>query len=140
MMPDPAAGRRGVFWRALVVWLVLIAVEFVHGMLRAIFLVPVVGDFRARQIGVFTGSLLILLVACLFVQWLRTTERKALTLVGILWVVLTVTFEFSFGHFVFGRSWRDLASDYDLVHGGFLSVGLVVLAFSPSIAAKLRRL
>jgi hypothetical protein len=44
----------------------LIAVEFVHGILRAIFLVPVVGDFRARRIGVFIGSGLILLVACIF--------------------------------------------------------------------------
>ena len=47
---------------------VLIAVEFVHGILRAIFLVPVVGDFRARRIGVFIGSGLILLVACIFVR------------------------------------------------------------------------
>ena len=46
----------------------LIAVEFVHGILRAIFLVPVVGDFRARRIGVFIGSGLILLVACIFVR------------------------------------------------------------------------
>jgi hypothetical protein len=31
----------------------------------------VVGDFRARQIGVFIGSALILVVAYLFVGWRR---------------------------------------------------------------------
>ena len=57
----------GLSKRAMLVWLILIAVEFVRGILRALFLVPVVGDFRARQIGVSTGSILILAVAYLLV-------------------------------------------------------------------------
>ncbi|MBZ5621502.1 MAG: hypothetical protein LAQ69_22660 [Acidobacteriia bacterium] len=69
--------------------------------LRALLLVPVVGDFRARQIGVFTGSLLILLVAYVCVPWLRARTTWALLQVGLLWLVLTVAFEFSLGHFVF---------------------------------------
>jgi hypothetical protein len=66
LVVTPVAPRQSKFIaRALLVWLILIATEFVHGILRAIFLVPVVGDFRARQIGVFIGSALILLVAYL---------------------------------------------------------------------------
>lgn len=99
------ASHHGLFGRALVVWCVLIAVEFIHGTLRTIFLVPVVGDFRSRQAGVFTGSLLILAVAYLTVPWLHAAGAKSLISVGVLWTVLTVTFEFSFGHFVLGRSW-----------------------------------
>ncbi len=124
--------------RAIAVWLVLIAVEFIHGIVRAIFLVPVVGDFRSRQIGVFTGSLLILLVAYICVPWVRVRTTRALIQVGILWFMLTVAFEFSFGHFVFRRSWQDLASDYDPLHDGLLPIGLVVLALSPVLAARLR--
>jgi len=114
------------------------AVEFVHGILRAIFLVPVVGYFRARQIGVFTGSVLIVLVACLFIRWLHARDTKSLILVGVLWLFLTTAFEFSFGHFVFRRSWRDLASDYDVRHGGLLGFGMLILLFSPLIANRLR--
>lgn len=55
-----------MFWnRALAVWLVLRAAEVVHGALRALLLVPAVGDFRARQAGVFTGSPLVLGLTCL---------------------------------------------------------------------------
>ena len=75
----------GLFGRALAVWCVLIAVEFIQGTLRTIFLVPVVGDFRSRQIGVFTGSILILVVAYFLVPWIHATEEKALILVGIPW-------------------------------------------------------
>ena len=124
--------------RALVVWLLLIAVEFIHGIFRTIFLVPIVGDFRARQIGVFIGSALILLVAYLFVGWLRAPNTKSLVLVGLLWLVLTVVFEFGFGHFVFRRSWESLGEDYDVPSGGLLPIGLVVLMLSPWIAAWLR--
>jgi hypothetical protein len=125
--------------RAVGVWVILIAVEFVHGVLRAVFLVPVVGDSRARQIGVFTGSVLILCVAYLLVGWLRAENTKSLIIVGALWLVVTVVFEFGFGHFVFGRSWQDLGSDYNIAHGGFLAIGMLVLAFSPVIGARLRR-
>jgi hypothetical protein len=49
--------------RALLVWLVIIGVETVHGILRTLVLLPAVGDFRARQISVLTGSVLIFGVA-----------------------------------------------------------------------------
>jgi hypothetical protein len=126
--------------RALAVWLVLIAVEFIHGILRTTFLVPVVGDFRASQIGVLIGSALILLVAYLFVGWLHAPNTKALLHVGVLWLVLTVAFELGFGHFVFGRSRERLGEDYNLSKGGLLPFGLVVLALSPLIATRLRGL
>jgi hypothetical protein len=137
---NPAVAGQALLRRALVVWLVLIGVEFIHGILRAIFLVRVVGDFPARQIGVFTGSALILLVACLFAPWLRAPDTKALMLIGVLWLVLTVGFELGFGHFVFGRSWESLGEDYDVPHGGLLPFGLMVLTFSPLIAARVRGL
>jgi hypothetical protein len=75
--------HHGLFGWALAVWLVLIAVEFIHGTLRTIFLVPVVGDFRSRQIGVFTGSVLILAVAYVLVPWLHATGRRALGCVEV---------------------------------------------------------
>jgi hypothetical protein len=44
------------------------AAEFAHGIARAIWLVPVVGDFHSRQIGVFNGSIINLAVTALFVR------------------------------------------------------------------------
>lgn len=131
-MPKP------VLQRALLAWLVLIAVEFVNGTLRTIFLTPIVGDFRSRQIGVFIGSTLILLVAYLLGPWLRVPQN-ALLRIGLLWTALTLSFELLAGHYAFGRSWTSLGQDYDLRQGGLLIFGMVVLALSPWIAARLRR-
>ena len=124
--------------RAFAVWLVVIGVETVHGVLRTLLLVPLVGDFPARQIGVLTGSALIFAVACVFVRWVGagTTPRSAV--VGLLWVVLTVLFEIGLGRLVLGLPWERITEDYDVTRGGFMGPGLVFMAASPWLAAWLR--
>jgi hypothetical protein len=59
--------------------------------------------------------------------------------VGVLWLILTLTFEVAFGRVVMHASWQRIGSDYDLPHGGLLPIGLVLLALAPLIAAKVRR-
>jgi hypothetical protein len=135
--------ERSVFmpWRrAIVVWLGLIGAEMVHGIVRSIILVPRVGDARARQIGVFAGSLVNLSITHLFIQWIGARTTRTLVGIGVVWMVLTVVFEVTFGRLVMRSSWERLRSDYDLVHGGLLPIGLVALAGSPLAAARLRRL
>jgi hypothetical protein len=124
--------------RALVVWLLMMAIETIHGVLRNRFLVPVIGDVGSRQIGVLIGSALILGVAILTIGWIHPTSERALLTIGVLWLVLTLAFEFGLGH-ALGRSWTALLADYDLTRGGLLSIGMVVLALAPLIAAQVRR-
>ena len=126
------------FGRALLVWLLLMAVETIHGALRNKFLVPVAGDFHARQIGVFIGSVLILATAVLTIRWIRPPLVRSTLEIGALWLVLTLAFEFSLGR-ALGRSWEALRADYDLTRGGYLSIGMVLLALSPWIAARTRQ-
>lgn len=125
--------------RAFAVWLVLIAMEILHGILRSIVLVPLVGDFRARQVGVFTGSLLNLGIACLFIRWIGVRTDRARVGIGVGWVGLTVIFEVAFGRLVTRASWKRLRADYDLARGGLLPLGLMALAGSPLVAARLCR-
>jgi len=125
--------------RASVVWLVIIGVETAHGILRTVLLVPVIGDFPARQVGVFTGSVLILGVAVLFIRWVRAGTNRRLLAVGLLWAVLTVLFEIGLGRRILGLPWDRLLEDYDLTRGGVLGLGLLFMAVTPLLAARLRR-
>ena len=123
--------------RSLVVWLLLIVAEIVHGVLRAILLVPMVGEFRSNQIGVFTGSAIIVLIAFFTLRWIGATRKRSLFLVGSIWLALTVTFEIGFGRFVMDLSWERLVADYNVFEGGLMPLGLLVLFFSPVIASRL---
>lgn len=125
-------------FRAFLVWLLIIFAESVHGTLRALFLAPQVGDFRARQITFFTGMLLIFGIAYLFIRWIRAETAKSLFAVGVLWLVLTALFEFGLGLFIFNYSWARMFEDYDISRGGLMAFGLVFMAFVPLLAARLR--
>ena len=102
--------------RANAVWLVVLAVEFVHGTLRWIFLRSRVGDFRSGQIGVLTGSALFLVIV-----FLRATHDAA-KLRGLL-----------------GLRPESIAAECNLSHGGLLAVGLAIFAMTPWTAWRLRR-
>lgn len=113
------------------------AVESVHGTLRVVWLQPEVGDFRARQIAVFTGMALILAVSCLTISWIGLRDRASLLRLGALWCVLTLLFEIGIGRLT-GASWQRLLSDYDIAHGGLMPLGLLFLLLAPLFAAKIR--
>lgn len=132
------ASRKTQLVRAIAVWLVLIVAEILHGIARGVFLVPHVGEFRSSQIGVFTGSIIILVIAVAFVRWIGATRSIHLLAVGLLWLILTLAFEVAFGRFVVGASWERLAADYNVLEGGLLPFGMLVLMLSPLIAWKFR--
>jgi hypothetical protein len=116
----------------------LVATEVAHGVARTVWLAPVVGDFRARQIAVFSGSLLVLTIVSLTIRWMQVPTTRLLVAIGLLWVLLTVGFEIGFGRVVMDLSWTRLTSDYDLLEGGLLPIGLLVMALSPWLAARIR--
>jgi hypothetical protein len=124
--------------RAAIVWLGLIIAETSHGVVRTLYLAPVLGDFRARQLAVFTGSALILTLAVMVIRWLHPANAAEALGVGVVWLVLTLIFELAFGRYVLHATWARIAEDYNLVRGGLLSIGLLVLTAAPLVAARLR--
>jgi hypothetical protein len=127
-----------VIGRALILWIVIIAAETLHGIARMMFLAPAVGDLPARQIGVATGSVIVLAIAYLGSRWLGCRSVGATFAVGGLWVALTVAFEIVLGRFVLGLPWDRLLSDFDLARGGLLPLGLAAMAAAPWLAARMR--
>lgn len=127
-----------ILLRCIIIWLFIVFAEIIHGVLRGVFLVPVVGDLRSRQIGVFTGSILILIIAFAFIRWIGAIGKRQLLGIGILWLILMLGFETAFGRFVIGLPWERIAFDYNMAKGGLLPIGMLVLAAAPLIAAKVR--
>lgn len=131
--------RRRIVSRSLATWIVLITAEIVHGIIRAIVLVPFVGEFRSNQIGVFSGSAIILLIAYLTIRWIGAIRPRELWSVGLIWSVMTVLFEVSFGRLVMRVTWERIFADYNLLDGGLMPLGILFMILAPIIAFKLRR-
>lgn len=124
--------------RALAVWLVLALAEVAQGYLRVRFLNRRVGDRRARQIGVITGSAIIVAITWFTLPWIGVrTEWQALG-VGALWLGLMVAFDVGFGRWVFHASWERICEEFDLRRGRWLSLGMAVAFAAPWIVFRLR--
>jgi hypothetical protein len=123
--------------RAIAVWLLIVVAESINGTIRQLFVSPAIGDKLARQIGVFIGSSLILLISWLTARWLGAKTDKEQFKVGGLWVVLIVIFEIGLGVSL-GYSRERLLSDYNLAQGGLMGFGLAIMLFAPMLGAKLR--
>jgi hypothetical protein len=115
----------------------MMVAETVHGIARELFIAPAIGDLRARQIGVFVASLIVLAIAWASARWMGANTRRAQIIVGILWVALTIVFEFSLGRAI-GASWDRILSDYNPLRGGWMLLGLLVMMFAPMLGAGLR--
>ncbi|MFN7922711.1 MAG: hypothetical protein U0Q16_21580 [Bryobacteraceae bacterium] len=123
--------------RTLLIWVAIMAAETIHGTLRTLFLAPWIGDFRARQLATFVGSLIIFAIAYWSVEWLGASSRSVLLAIGGLWAALTLAFEAALGR-ALGFSWDRILEDYDVSRGGLMAFGIAFLALSPWIAHKLR--
>jgi len=124
--------------RAIGIWLVIAAAVTVHGILRVRFLNRRFGDRRARQIGVFSGSLIILAVAWLAIPWIAVRSTADCLMVGSLWLTLMLAFDLGLGRFYFRFPWSRLLADLDPRQGGLLGFGMLVLFLSPLLTASLR--
>jgi hypothetical protein len=125
------------WFRASLVWMLIMLAETGHGMVREVFIAPVIGGLRARQLGVLVGCIIIFVIAWLTTRWMAAGTRRQQILVGAFWVLLTVIFEFALGRAT-GTSWTRMLSDYDPTRGGFMLLGLTFMLVTPWLTRRLR--
>jgi hypothetical protein len=129
-----------MFLRGLAVWCGIMLVETLHGILRVKILAPRVGDRRSRQLGVLTGSLLILAITFAMASWIGGSDDLQLLVLGCLWAALTVGFEIVLGRLVFRMSWKRIRNEFNPREGSWMPFGLLAMALAPWIATTLRDL
>ena len=121
-------------WRAIAIWLLILAAESINGTIRRLWLVPSLGEHTSHQIGVVVASALILSIAWLTARFLDARTFKAQLQIGLLWVVLMLCFEFGVG-LATGNSLQRLLAEYDLSRGGLMGLGFLVLLLAPAFGA-----
>src|SRR5262249_14672091 len=117
--------ERQAYWlRAVGLWLLLMAVETLLGLWRVKVLAVWVCDDFARDVCIFTGSLIVLLITFAFIDWIPARDTRTLLLIGATWVVLTFGYDVALGHFAFDRLWSEIVADFNLFRGGLFPLGL----------------
>ena len=126
-----------IYFKSVIVCFFIMFIEMIHGILRARFLAPHVGDFKSRQIGVFTGSILILLIAYFTLSWINPINSTDAFFIGLIWFIGIFIFEMIVGHYVFKFSWKWIINDFNFFKGRLMILGMIVLALAPMIVGRL---
>ena len=123
---------------SLIMWLVLAVLAVINGTIREFGIKKFIGDPWANRISVLTGITIFFVASYVFMTIFKSYySSKDTVLVGIGWVVLTVAFEFLFGHYATGHSWDELLQQYNVLAGNLWPFALLAIGLSPWVAFKL---
>lgn len=123
--------------RGAAVWLVIIAIETAHGVLRELLLVPRIGAELTGRIGWPLGMIIVLLTAIAFARWVGLRGLSELLGLGAMWTVFTLIFEAAIG-FARGYDGARIIAEINPWNGGMMLYSLAVMFIAPLLAAKLR--
>jgi hypothetical protein len=123
--------------RVALVWMLIMLAETGHGVIREVFIAPVIGAMRARQLGVLIGCILIFIIAWLTARWMDVRTRREQLTGGAFWVGLTLVYEVALGRAT-GASWSRILSDYNPLHGGLMLLGLAFMFVTPMLTRRTR--
>jgi len=124
--------------KALVVWLVMLVVAILNAVFRNAMVAPRLGEHAGHLISTATACAAFLVLIWFTLPWIDARGRRDLFLIGVLWVILTVGFEFLAGHYLFGSSWDKLLADYNVFRGRVWVAVLIVLLLGPLWIGQIR--
>jgi len=119
-------------------WLVLLLLAMVNGIVREATFGKHLPDLQAHQLSTLMAIVLAGLAVWLFSFWDQPKSLRESLLIGAIWVLLTIAFEFVFGRFVVGHSWERLFQDYNLLAGRVWLIFLLWMFMLPYIAFRIR--
>jgi hypothetical protein len=124
--------------KALALWFGILVLAVLNGALREIALIPLWGVPAAPIVSGIILSSCILVVAFVGTPWYGSLSQAQSWLIGVLWLFLTLLFEFGFGRFIQQHSWEELLAAYTLSRGDIWPIVLAVTLIAPGLAAKVR--
>ena len=117
--------------RYILAWIPMVFIGIINGVIREITYGKYFSELRAHQFSTIAGVLLLgLYIWMLANLWRFESPEQALS-IGLLWLGLTVIFEFTFGRFVVGHSWNQLLSDYNILAGRVWLLVPIWIAIAP---------
>ncbi|EQA36817.1 hypothetical protein LEP1GSC047_2495 [Leptospira inadai serovar Lyme str. 10] len=124
--------------RYILSWFLLLIFAFLNAAVRELTYKSVFGEFLSHQISVFTGILFLAIPIWFIARYLPFRNASQAIKVGILWVILTETFEFLMVVVSMKRSFQEFLHAHNLLAGQFWIIILVWVGIAPYLFYRLR--
>lgn len=103
--------------RAALGWLLLLLLAVLNGAFRQAVLIPRIGESAGHIVSTLLLAVIIVGATRLLLPWIRAASARDAWVIGVLWLMLTIAFEFLGGRYLFGASWDELLAAYNLAEG-----------------------
>ncbi|MGM0510732.1 MAG: hypothetical protein ACQESD_06360 [Thermoplasmatota archaeon] len=122
------------------IWFVFMILAIVNAVVRETVYAPKLGEHAGHVISTVIFIALIFIVVYLFLKNINLDyTQNDLLLIGSIWLVGTIAFEFLAGHYVFGNSWERLLTDYNLLKGRVWSLVPITVFSAPYLVDRFLR-
>ena len=125
-------------FRYFLCWFPMLLLAVINGTARDLWYKKYIGELPAHQVS--TISLIILFgfyIWFVIHQFPPASGRQAIY-IGLLWLTLTLVFEFGFGR-MRGNSWEKLLADYNILQGRIWILILIWTTIAPYLFFKIGR-
>jgi len=126
-------------WKYVLAWFPMVAIAIANGALREASYGKHLSELTAHQLSTLTAVILFGVYIWLVVRFWRPASAETAIGIGLLWLVMTIAFEFLFGHYLAGHSWERLLHDYNLLAGRVWLLVLVFVAVAPVLFFRMSK-
>ncbi len=125
-------------WKFFASWVPGIPIAIANGVIREYWYQQFLPEQQSHQLSTLSFIIFFGVYVWVIINWLKLPSARAAFRLGLTWLVLTIAFEFLFGHYVMGHSWTTLFQDYNILAGRLWVLVLVWIALAPVIFYKIR--
>ncbi len=125
--------------KSLLIWLALIPLAFLNGALREGVINPLIGAKYGLPLSGILLSFFIFLLCYFFIPLIGKGTSKTYVQIGLLWMVLTILFEFGLG-LIMGDTFSELIQAYDITTGNTWLLVVLFTGIVPWLSAKVRKI
>ena len=101
----------------ILAWFGMVVLAIMNGIIREKFYSQSMSELSAHQLSTLTAIILFGFYIYFFTRFFQLDSAKQAFTIGGIWLIMTISFEFVFGHYIAGHSWPRLLMDYNSTFG-----------------------
>ena len=119
-------------------WVGMVLLAIINGAVREKIYGPHMPELSAHQLSTFIGLIIFGLYIWTLTGIYRIGSSSQAFMIGGMWLIMTILFEFIFGHYIMRHSWSKLFHDYNLLKGRVWLLVLIWTAVAPYVFYRIR--
>jgi hypothetical protein len=119
-------------------WIGLVILAIANAAIREKAYGQFMHELSAHQLSTFIGLILFGVYIWVLTGVCPIESSRQAFVIGGMWLMMTIVFEFVFGHYVMGHPWSKLFQDYNLLEGRVWSLVLIWTAVAPYVFYRIR--